>query len=140
MKKNAAAITELRAALRAFSPEGPHFGEKERTESADTAVAEFRRNLQSVSTANRSYFILCVGFLVVAFVGACFLIFRFLDNPKGAAAVFGVTGLSFAGIIKLMTDLWRKKVSSDLLLVLAGQLRPADLKGISDVLLREYFK
>lgn len=82
----------------------------------------------------------CVAFLVIIFAGSFYLIVRFLDKPKDAAAVFGVTGVSFAGLVAQMSNLWKKKVTSDMLLVLAGQLQPGAIKGIVDVLLREYFK
>lgn len=141
MRRNKAQITDLRAALEAFRPQGPEFGEEEADRGRDHEdLAAFRQNLQSVSAANRSYFLVCVAFLVVIFVGAGYLIIHFIEKPANAATIFSITGVSFVGITTQMTNLWKKKVSSDMLLVLAGQLNPADLKGITDVLLREYFK
>ncbi len=141
MPTNQIHVTDLRAALEAFRPPAPNFGEEEvdRQPLQDDLTA-FRRNLQSVSAANKSYFLICVAFLIVIFAGAVYLVVHFMDKPSSAAAIFSITGVSFAGITTQMANLWKKKVSSDMLLVLAGQLRPTDLKGIVDVLLREYFK
>jgi hypothetical protein len=141
MPTNTQRTTDLRTVLEAFRPRGPQFGEEETNARSDKDdLIAFRRNLQGVSAANRSYFLVCVAFLLVIFSGACYLIAHFMDKPQSAAAIFSITGVSFAGITTQMISLWKKKVSSDMLLVLAGQLRPADLKGITDVLLREYFK
>jgi hypothetical protein len=127
----------LAAALAAFSPEGPDFGERQH-KAPDTEA--FQRNLRHVSDSNRIYFTICVVLLVVLFAGACLLVLRSLDRPDQIAAIFGVTGLSFFGIFAKMVRLWKEKVNSDLLLVLAGNLRPQDLKGITDLVLRNYLK
>lgn len=141
MPKNNPPVTDLRSVLEAFRPPAPEFGEGELagTEAHDD-VSVFRGNLQSVSRANRSYFLICVAFLVLIFAASAYLIIHFMDRPSSAAAVFTITGVSFGGITTQMTNLWKRKVASDMLLVLAGQLNPADLKSIADVLLREYFK
>jgi hypothetical protein len=133
--------SNLRTVLEAFRPEDANFGEAAADESpGPDGIVTFRRDLKAVSETNKSYFLVCVAFLVVLFAGSCYVIIHFIDKPKDAAAVFGVTGISFTGLIAQMSSLWKKKVTSDMLLVLAGQLQPSDLKGIVDVLLREYFK
>jgi hypothetical protein len=127
----------LAAALEAFKPEGPEFGDPRRK---PTDLEAFRRDLQQVSASNRAYFIICVALLLILFVGAGWLVLRSVDKPNQIAAVFGVTGISFMGIFSQSVRLWKEKVNSDLLIVLAGNLRPQDVKGIVDLLLRKYLK
>jgi hypothetical protein len=141
MEEKIEPIKNLRAALEAFRPPAPEFGESEIDVAAENRDLEiFRKNLQAVSSANRNYFLVCVFFLMVLFGGSCALLLHFIDSPNGVTAIFGATGITFAGLTTQMANLWKKKVTSDMLLVLAGRLQPGDLKGITDVLLREYLK
>jgi len=127
----------LVAALEAFKPEGPDFGERQRkTDDVDA----LRRSLQRISESNKTYFIICVALLLILFAGACLLVLRSLDHPNQIAVIFGATGISFMGIFSQSVRLWKEKVNSDMLLILAGNLRPQDLKGVVDILLRGHLK
>jgi len=103
--------------------------------SAD-AVASFRSQLAAISSTNAAYFKICVGLLLVLFAGACWLVARTVSQPNQAAAVFAATGVSFMGIFAKMVRLWKDKVNSDLIISLAGSLKPADLRTIVMILVR----
>src|SRR6266852_6008939 len=87
-------------------------------------VSDLRSEISQVGKNNSMFFRVCFALLVVLFVGCVALVFNFLNEPSKAGAVFGVTGLSFLGIIGQMLKLWKQKVASDLTLALAGSLPP----------------
>jgi hypothetical protein len=121
----------------------PHFGQESKVEpvapSADQIEA-LRQDLRRIITSNEAYFRICVGFLVILFVGACIFVYKSLSDPNHIAAVFAGTGVSVMGAVTQMIRLWKEKVNSDLLLTLAGTLSPSDLKKVVDVLLKSYLK
>src|SRR5215472_12587520 len=133
-KKNAKSLKEV---LEAYRPEGPDFGEKApgpKRKKPDGSE-QLRRDLLNVSVMNRNYFRICVASLLVVFAGACLLVLRSLDKPTQVAAIFGASGISLLGIITLMIKLWKQKVSTDMMLALAGSLRPQDFKGLVEIIL-----
>jgi len=82
-----------------------------------------------VSSSNLLYFRICVALLLVLFVGACLLVLSSLDKPDHIAAIFGATGVSFMGSLPNVR-LWKDKVNSDLLLVLACTMKAEDLRRL----------
>ena len=126
-------------ALRLYKTKGPHLGETP-SPAAGPAVDTFKDDLRYVTKSNERYFVICVIALIVLFVGAFLVVLRSLSSPKEIEAVFTVTGVSFSVLFGKMVRLWKDKVSSDLILVLAAKLRPEQLAGIIDVLLRSYTK
>jgi len=104
---------------------------------ADEARSEsLRRDLKNVSDRNRAVFFLCVTMVLVLFVGACWLVLTHLREIAFIQGVLTVTGVSFAGLISQMVRLWKVKVSSDMILVLASSLKPADTRSILEILLK----
>jgi multisubunit Na+/H+ antiporter MnhF subunit len=134
--------SNLKEVLLSFKPDAPDFGEKTpdarrvKTDGAD----QLRRDLQRVSAANKNYFSICVGLLLVLFAGAFVLVVRSLDKPAEIAGIFGATGISLLGIVTQMARLWRQKVNTDMMLVLASNMRPADFKAVVEIVLRSYLK
>jgi len=123
--------------LREFQPEVT-FGPKEPSNEAD--LKALRRSLERISKSNARYFKLAVALAVAAFVVECALVFLWINNPILIGSVLaGVSG-GFALLVKQISQRWKEKIASDLLLVLAANLRPQDLKGITALLLRYYFK
>jgi len=111
---------------------------------ADTAGApndqarseSLRKDLKDVSDRNKSVFFLCVAMVLVLFVGACWLVLTHLQQATFIQGVLAVTGISFVGLISQMVRLWKVKVSSDMILVLASSLNPADTRSILEILLK----
>jgi len=100
-----------------------------------SAVADLRAGLAAVSSKNRIYFIFCVAMIAILFLAACWISVTHLQDPSFIRNVFAVTGISFLGLIAQMVRLWKVKVMSDMLLVMAGNLNPSDLRPIIEVLL-----
>jgi hypothetical protein len=105
--------------------------------STDQARTESLRNdLKNVSDKNRLVFFLCVAMVLALFVGACWLVLTHLQDTKFIQGVLAVTGISFAGLISQMVRLWKVKVSSDMILVLASSLNASDTRSILEILLK----
>ena len=66
---------------------------------------------------------------------ACWISITHLQDPSFIRNVFAVTGISFLGLIAQMVRLWKVKVMSDMVLVMAGNLNPTDLRPIIESLL-----
>jgi cytochrome c biogenesis factor len=107
-------------------------GADQRTEDPD---ATLRQDIHAVIQADTKYFNLCVGILVLLFVLAIALVFLNLRHPANVTAIFSVTGLSFAFLLKQMTGLWREKSHAEVAYSLAVRLPPQDLKAVISVLL-----
>jgi hypothetical protein len=101
------------------------------------SISDLRSQISEVGKSNTSYFRVCFILLVVLFLGCGALVFNFLNEPSKAGAVFGVTGLSFLGIIAQMLRLWKQKVASDLTLALASSLPPQQLLTALETILKE---
>ena len=154
----------LKDVLLSYRPDAPDFGEKSpvplapmtprpeageftqllKAPPAKRAKADnseqLRRDLANVSASNQTYFTLCVALLLLLFAGATILVLRSLNKPGQIAGIFGVTGVSFMGIVAQMVRLWKQKVNTDMMLVLAGNMRPQDFKAVVEIVLRSYLK
>ena len=131
---------DFRAVLSAYSSRSPKLGMDDIRQPVDlaaqqSAVADLRAGLAAVSSKNRIYFIFCVAMIAILFLAACWISVTHLQDPSFIRNVFAVTGISFLGLIAQMVRLWKVKVMSDMLLVMAGNLNPSDLRPIIEVLL-----
>jgi hypothetical protein len=45
---------------------------------------------------------------LVVFVGSIWLVYHFIDKPRNLAIIFGASGVTIAGMVYYMTDLWRQ--------------------------------
>ena len=108
------------------------------TESAtDINVSRLSSEIGQIARNNALYFRACFVSLVLLFVGCIALVFNFLNEPSKAGAVFGVTGLSFLGVIAQMLKLWKQKVASDFTLALAGSLPAQQLLTALETILKQ---
>ena len=123
--------------LREFQPEVT-LGPKEPSNEAD--LKALRRSLERISKSNAMHFKLAIAGSLAAFVVECALVFLWINNPIVIGSTLTVVSGVFALLVKQLSQRWKEKVASDLLLVLAANLRPQDLKGITALLLRYYFK
>ena len=144
----------LRAALETFERSlvpAPHMGEVEveapRAAPAAPAASSppaaqvqiLRDDLQRIIRSNENYFRICVGLVVVLFVGVCVFVYTSVSDPKNITAVFAATGVSIMGVVSQMFRAWKEKVNSDLLLTLIGTLSGAELKKVVDSLMKSRF-
>jgi len=104
-------------------------------ERADDADATLRQDIHGVMQSDAKYFNLCVGVLVVLFLGAVALVLFNLDHPGNITAVFAATGVSFTFLLKQMIGLWREKSHAEVAYTLALKLPPQDLKAVIAILL-----
>jgi hypothetical protein len=102
-------------------------------EARDEAL---REDLHQIIKSNTRYFNLCVLMVLLLFVGSVVLVLVNLNSPARVTAIFGVTGLSFAALIKQMVSLWREKAHSEAAYALAARLPAEDLKGVITILLQ----
>ena len=133
-------MNDLRAVLATYSARSPKLGAEEARQERDPASLQeaangLRAGLAAVSANNRAYFLICVAMIAALFVAACWLTVTHLQNPSFIQNTFAGTGISFVVLITQMVRLWKVKVLSDMTLVLAGNLNPADLRPIIEILL-----
>ena len=124
----------LRNVLAPYLDDTPEFGEQELV-STDV----LQRELKAVSERNLKFFLVCVGMLVVVFVGAVVAAVVWFDKPTVVTAAFGVTGISLPWAINKMIGLWKDKVAADLLVALIGQLKPELAASILHVAAQQLF-
>jgi hypothetical protein len=89
-----------------------------------------------VSDQNRVYFLICIGMVLAIFLGACTVALKYISDPAFVKEVFAATGVSITGLVLQMMKLWKEKVNSDLVLVLARSLSPGDVRSILEILLK----
>lgn len=116
------------------------FGEAVAAEGTSAAPAvssaeELRADLKGISKRDAKYFNVCAGMVTLLFAGAFVFVVTNLHNPNTVKLVFAITGVSFGGLITQMIALWKEKVHSDMVLLLAGKLPPDELKTIIGTLL-----
>lgn len=131
-------MDSLRAVLAQYAAASPKMGAQAAQPAAADAVAktnDLKSSLQAVSRNNRAYFLVCVFMIAILFVAACWISLTHLQDPSFIQGVFAVTGVSFLGLITQMVRLWKTKVLADMTLVLAGNLDPADLRPVVELLL-----
>ena len=104
-----------------------------RVEARDEAL---REDLKLIIKSDTKYFDLCVLMVLLLFIGSVVLVLVNLNSPARITAIFGVTGLSFAALIKQMVSLWREKAHSEAAYALAAKLPAEDLKGVIAILLQ----
>src|SRR2546421_334843 len=66
-----------------------------------------RRDLQSVKRDNNRYFVICAAMVVVLFIVCVVLVIANLQNAALVKIALSGFGVSAAGLIKVMTNLWR---------------------------------
>ena len=107
------------------------------TEVVQTPANDLANDLGAISAQNKMYVNICVAFIVVVFVAAVIIAYIYRASPALITPLYGATGVSTLGGISQMTKLWKEKIKADMMLVLARNLRPEDIRGIIDVLLTD---
>jgi len=114
--------------------EDPHLGKKRPSGMTANAKQDLRRDLEAVKRDNHRYFLICVVMILVLFVASIAVIFTNLGKPgliKIAMAGFGV---STAGLITMMVNLWRVKSITEILLLLAVNMGPESVQTVINIL------
>jgi hypothetical protein len=125
-------MTRLNDALRKFI--ATDFGDAiAPTTSADEGL---REDLRNVMKTNSTYANIYVGMILLLFLGAFVLVVMNLKDPTRISVIFGITGISFAALMKQMMGLWREKERTAAAYALAAKLPPEDLKSIITILLQ----
>jgi hypothetical protein len=91
--------------------------------------------LQEVVRRNNIFFVLCVAMILVLFAANITIVLLHHDNLKLVAGTSGIFGISAAGLIVLMTKLWREKVATELVLGLLPALEPAIFRTVITTLI-----
>jgi hypothetical protein len=113
-----------------------------KTDFGDTASGvvqreeALREDLRRIIKSDTKYFNICVLMVLLLFIGAVLLVLANLKSPEVITAIFGVTGVSFAALLKQMVSLWREKAHSEAAYALATKLPPEDLKVVISILLQ----
>lgn len=128
----------MKEVLSRYAGSGPHFGDAiEGAESAAPASNEaLSDDLKAISEKDQVYLFICVGMVLMVFLGACILTVKYLSNPSVITGIFAASGISITGLVVQMMKFWKEKVNSDTVLVLARNLSPQDTRGIIEILLR----
>jgi uncharacterized membrane protein len=93
-----------------------------------------RQDLRSVKKDNNRYFFVCVSMVILLFIVCIVLVIMNACNSTVVTVVMSGFGISAAGLIKLMTGLWRSKSNTELLLVLALNTDGETLTNIVNIL------
>ena len=102
--------------------------------AARASDADLSDGLSAVSHTSQLYFQLCFAALLLLFSGSCVLVIKFLNDPSRLGALFAITGVSIVCLIAQMVVLWKQKVTADIVALLASGLKPADVRGVIEVL------
>jgi hypothetical protein len=93
-----------------------------------------RKDLGRVKQDNNRYFVVCVAMVVVLFIVSVGLVITNLQNAGVVKVVLSGFGVSAAGLITLMTKLWRVKNNTELLLILAVNTDSGTIKTVVNIL------
>ena len=129
-------MPNLREVLSNYAPPAPHFGPAVAPPRPFDADA-FRSDLKAVSDNNKKYFNMCFGFLIALFLLECVFAWRFASEPSKVTGIFAVIGTGILGLVTQMVKLWKEKVNSDLLLILASALPQEQVKTVIQILLEK---
>jgi hypothetical protein len=103
---------------------------------------DFVEKIRIVSRQNRVFLWINVAMLLVLFCGSIILIVYFVSKGQmtSVTIVSSISGLSIAGMIYYMTNLWRQVVGIELAIVMADKLGDAGLPTIINSLLATFKK
>jgi hypothetical protein len=114
-----------------------HLGEAEPGAEAFPSINrdQLISDLKSVISNNEVYFQVCIGLLLIVFLGSCVLLYVYRTKTLIMTGLFTATGISFAAIAPQMLSFWREKVRTDTVLILARQLSPGETLQMIQLLL-----
>jgi hypothetical protein len=140
-------MTSLKSLLQQYS-DGAHaisvqLGADETLSDAQRHVAArgqdinrktLRKDLQRVKQDNNRYFVVCAAMVVLLFVVSVGLVIVNLQNAAVVKIALSAFGVSAAGLITVMTNLWRVKSNTELLMILAINTDGETLKTVVNIL------
>jgi hypothetical protein len=103
----------------------------------ETSAVEFdnlRKDLKQIISGNNGTFAICVVMVLVLFGVQLWVA---LTQPQLVKAAAGVFGISAAGLIFQMIQLWREKVATEILLGLIPVLDPPVLQTVINALIKK---
>jgi len=130
-------VKELQRVLARHVVGSPTLGAAEgRRHTQADDLQDLRSDLNRISARNLTFFWICFGALCVLFAASGVILVKYMGEPKRLESIYAVTGLSILGIVAQMVKLWKEKTSADLILVLVRRLKPEDMRGILEILLK----
>jgi hypothetical protein len=102
-------------------------------ELAPIDVEKLTAQLGEVSRSNEYYFAVCVVMVLAPFL---VLLWATLRHAGGTGAITATLGASLLVSARFMLQVWREKVTSDLVITLAGSLERDALRSVIAELLR----
>jgi hypothetical protein len=96
-------------------------------------VERLQAQLREVSRTNDYYFAVCVVMIIVPFLVALGATFR---HAASAGWVTSTLGVFLLGSARFMLRIWREKVTTDMIITLAGSLERDALRSVIAELLR----
>jgi|SRR6185437_1155892 len=103
--------------------------------SLESTRDDFVDRIGEVSRHNRRFFWITVVMLLVVFVGSIAgIVYSFPDMNK-VKVISAISGMSLAGMIYYMNNLWRQIVGIELAIAMSERLDPASMLKIINSLL-----
>jgi nicotinamide riboside transporter PnuC len=103
------------------------------TDSTINMLEEYRRRKDAV-------FIVYISILICLFIGSFTMVIYNLDDPGTIKTIFTVTGISFSGIIVKIHDIWKIRLTIDIVLLYLVNLKPKNAGSIIKLLLDKLLK
>jgi hypothetical protein len=129
-------MSQIKSVLLQYIPEVALGGART---SASTQIdrKRLRADLRRVIKRNQLYFVIAIGMTSVLFVGLLIAVLTHLDRLEWIRGLSIATGVSFVGTITLTTNLWKAKVASEVVIVLAGSLSEEALKAALGAMIKK---
>lgn len=106
-------------------------------DSGERTLEEFPSDLKAVRKTGNRFFSVCVIMLCVLFILSLALILVFLNDPAKISVVFGITGVSFAWIVRMMFKIWKQKSYIDIIMMIIGSTKKDISRSIITILAKK---
>jgi hypothetical protein len=144
-------MTSLSAVLQKYAEPGReltvHLGSDETQEEArlgkETTKGQtvdreaLRKDLQALKQDNNRYFVVCVVMVVLLFVVCVIVVLMNLKDASIVKLAMSTFGVSAAGLITIMTNLWRVKSNTEVLILLAVNTDSDTVKTVINILAKK---
>jgi hypothetical protein len=94
-----------------------------------------QRELERMRRSREIAFWICVGLLLILFVGLCLAAVAYREDPAKLSTLSTAMGVTLAGVVGGTIRLWEQKVKTDLVMSLASSLSEDSLKSALSALL-----
>jgi hypothetical protein len=126
-------MTSLTVILKKYTNSSRLLGEEANNSTLDRE--QLKSALMTLSKKNTTFFWICAILTSSTFIICCILILNFLNDPAKIQLIFGATGISMGTLLAFMNKLWKEKVSTDMIIALAGVVKEENLNSILVALL-----